>query len=285
MLIHRHPAPVLQPYVSSVWASEPRPDCTRVQLQREYMLPTGHMHVVFRLENVPVRIFDSPDDVQGSKLGAAVVGGARDSYYIKDASQPSATVGCVLKPGACLALFGVAAHELSGAHTHLKDLWGTAVAQIQMRLSQANSSQDRLAFFEQSLAARLSERYSLQPNWRHWLENFDANLPVSALVKASGLSHRHFNALFLNAVGLTPKCYARVQRMQQTIGRIQVAPQTKGIEIALDAGYSDQAHWSREFRMICGMTPGQYLERAPVQANHVPASADDRGQFSSRLGA
>ena len=139
-------------------------------------------------------------------------GGARDTFYVKDISTPSATVGCMLKPGATLALFGVAAHEISGVHTRLNDLWGTTVAQIQMRHLAASTPQQRLAVLEQTLIARLSERYRLPPAWQHWLERFDANMPVAALVRSSGLSHRHFNALFLNVVGLTPKRYARVQR-------------------------------------------------------------------------
>ncbi len=285
MLNHRQPTLKLQPYLSSIWASAPQIEYSAGQVQREHGLPTGNMHLVFRLNDAPLRVFESADDARGCVLGTAVVGGARDSYYIKDISQPSATVGCMLKPGAALALLGVAANEISGTHTRLKDLWGAAVPRIQMRLLRAGTPHERLAVLEQVLCARLSERYRLPPRWQHWLEHFDASMPVAALVRSSGLSHRHFNALFLNAVGLTPKRYARVQRMQQAVQRIKLAPHVQGTQIALEAGYSDQAHWCREFRTICGMTPGEYLEQAPVNANHVPAVAGSRGQFSSRLAA
>ncbi len=282
MMIYRNPSTALQPYVSCLWADEPLHPPPAGQSQREHVLPTGHMHLVFRFSDAPLRLFASEGDTRGWELGVAVVGGARDVFYVKDVSKPSATVGCMLRPGAALALFGVAAHEISGAHTRLDDLWGAAVAQIQMRLMAASTPQQRLAILEQALAARLSERCRLPTRWLHALQHFDANMPVAALVRSSGLSHRYFNALFLNAVGLTPKRYARVQRMQQAIRRIQMAPQTQGIEIALDAGYSDQAHWCREFRAMCGVTPTQYLERAPTQANHVPVPPGHPGQFSSR---
>jgi AraC-like DNA-binding protein len=39
--------------------------------------------------------------------------------------------------------------------------------------------------------------------------------------------------------------------------------------VAMEAGYSDQPHFNREFREFSGMTPEQYRLARPVAANHV----------------
>jgi AraC-like DNA-binding protein len=39
--------------------------------------------------------------------------------------------------------------------------------------------------------------------------------------------------------------------------------------VALDGGYSDQAHLIREFRSFAGLTPGRYRAVSPEQPNHV----------------
>jgi AraC-like DNA-binding protein len=81
--------------------------------------------------------------------------------------------------------------------------------------------------------------------------------------------------LFLQAVGITPKRYARMQRMQKALKLIKANPiqastvGASGIAIAWDGGSSDQAHLCLEFQAFCGMTFTQYMAQSPAQINHV----------------
>ncbi len=272
MLLQRQPTPLLRPYVHSLWASA-EPHTPSGRSLREHVLPTGHMHLVLRLGDAPLRVFDSPQDAHGCVLDSAVIGGMRDAYYVKDVSQPVDAVGCQLKPGAALALFGFAAHEFSGRHTGLDALWGVAAQSLRMQLQDTADLTERLAIFEAALAKRLRPQRTMHPAIVQLLPRLGVTTPIASLVQASGLSHRHFNAVFMDAVGLSPKRYARVLRFQQALNVARQGKVADWSDIALHAGYSDQAHWCREFRTLCGLSPGQYWERAPLHANHVPAAA------------
>lgn len=95
--------------------------------------------------------------------------------------------------------------------------------------------------------------------------------PVGCVVADIGLSHRRFLTLFEQAVGLAPKRYCRVLRFQRAIAGV-VAGEALGA-VAIDAGYSDQAHLTREFQALAGVSPGAYRHISPERDHHVPVVA------------
>ena len=92
--------------------------------------------------------------------------------------------------------------------------------------------------------------------------------PVGRVVQASGRSHRHLIALFHEQVGLGPKEFARVRRFQRALALVPT--RATWAELALDAGYSDQSHLTREFSDLGRMSPGRYARLAPADPSHVP---------------
>ena len=70
---------------------------------------------------------------------------------------------------------------------------------------------------------------------------------------------------FEQAVGLTPKRFARVLRLGALLPQLVRCGPRDWAQIAAGAGYFDQSHLIRDFRQLAGMAPGAY---APVQADH-----------------
>lgn len=236
---------------------------------REHVLPTGGMHLVFRLSGEPLRLFDDDEDRHGRLLGQAVVGGARSTFYSKDISTPTCSVGAQLRPGAPELLFGATAQDLSHRHTPLQDLWGSSADHAYEQLLDAGEPERRLAQLESLLARRLPTVRGLHPAVACALERFEELDSVHAVVKQSGYSHRHFIALFRRAVGLSPKVYARVARFQRALRHVASEGAASWAAIALEAGYSDQAHFNRDFLEFAGVTPSRYRRIAPPSPCHV----------------
>ena len=49
--------------------------------RRENVIPTGQMHLVFRLSGEPLRLFDHDQDREGRVISTMLVGGARSGFY------------------------------------------------------------------------------------------------------------------------------------------------------------------------------------------------------------
>jgi len=276
MLLRRSPRPDLVPFVKFLWISDQATEQRLVEAQREHVLPTGMMHLVFRISDQPLRLYDGAEDASGHGLGFAVVGGARSTYYVRDISKPACSVGALLHPGAAESLFGLLADEIAGHHVRLEDLWGSPANFARERLLDAHLPERQLEMLETLLASRLRSPRGLHPAVAHALERFKTVHAVHDAVARSGYSHRQFVSRFRRAVGLTPKVYCRVLRFQKVLSHVTTNRLASFADLALAAGYSDQSHFNREFREFTGVTPGEYRRILPSLTHHLPLSLDPR---------
>ena len=264
--ISRAPCGPLRPFIQTLWVVDEPVAAFREQ-RREHVLPTGRMHLVIRLRQDPLRIFAGPQDRVGTVAGAALIGGARDTFYGRDVSGPQCSVGAQLRPGGAEALFGIPAEEFAGRHTNLDDVWGAAAGSMADRLA-ALPLEARLDALEAMLLARLPRVRAMHPAVAQALSEFTVRSDVGKVIAATGYSHRTMITLFRRSVGLAPKQYVRVLRFTRALNELRAG---RGlVEVAIDAGYSDQAHFSREFRGFAGTTPSDYRRIAPVAAHHLP---------------
>ncbi|MDH6165260.1 AraC-like DNA-binding protein [Variovorax boronicumulans] len=287
MQLTRPPPPHLQPFIKLLWASSPDGAPTDRPGAREHVQPTGGMHLVFRLSGPPLKLFGGPDDTRGQTCGYAIVGGARAASYMRDVSVATRSVGAQLQPGAARALLGAPEDALASQHTPLDALWG--VRQTDAALEQVHAAVDlerQLAVFEALLAQRVIDSLSaglrgLHPAIAATLGPLAHENPsIAGLVTHSGYSHRRFIALFRGAIGLSPKEYARVMRFDRALA-LAADPAQSWAEIALTAGYSDQAHLSREFSALAGMSPQAWRRTGATSPRHVPVGTAT-GQIRSR---
>jgi AraC-like DNA-binding protein len=266
-MLQREPPPALRPFVGTLWAGESAADGPAF---RERVLPTGHMHLVFRSSAHPLRILDGPRDRRGSTFAHAVVGGARGGAYLREVLPGGASVGAGLRAGACMALFGVPADLLTERHALLEDLWGAEALHACERIFSARGAAAQLDAFVEILAARLPRVHGLHPAVAAALAEFRESRNVHAMVGASGYSHRHFIAVFERETGLTPKRFCRVHRFRKLLADAATRPALSWTDLALAHGYSDQPHFNREFHAFAGITPGEYRRAAPRYPHHVP---------------
>jgi AraC-like DNA-binding protein len=221
------------------------------------------MHLVFRL-TAPLRVFDPAPRT----IGHAIVGGARSSAYVRDTSQTVASVGAQLVPGAASLLLGTPAVALAERHTPLGDLWGPAAEEMLERLEQADGPKARLDLLEAMLLRRCPRVRGVHPAIACALARFARGAPVGVVAAETGYSHRGFATIFEREVGLPPKRFCRVQRLQAVLAA--AGSGDSWASIAAETGYADQSHLHRELRELGGLTPAAYRRAAPRWSHHVP---------------
>ncbi len=92
---------------------------------------------------------------------------------------------------------------------------------------------------------------------------------VAQAARDCGLSERQLRRRSLTALGYGPKMLARVLRFQRFLAASEAAPQRSLADLALSAGYADQAHLTRDCTRLAGLPPAE-LRRARTAATVRP---------------
>jgi transcriptional regulator GlxA family with amidase domain len=88
-------------------------------------------------------------------------------------------------------------------------------------------------------------------------EKIGEPIPVSMLSSVAGLSRSYFSHAFRTSVGRTPHEHIVRMRIEHAM-KLMTGSDVPLSEIALAAGFSDQAHFSNKFRRTIGKTPGEW---------------------------
>lgn len=100
----------------------------------------------------------------------------------------------------------------------------------------------------------------LSPVMRHISQHYQEALPNLELAKLCGLSLRAFERQFLAEYGVSPHEYVRNLRVRMSCHPL-VFSRKPLAEIATEFGFSDQSHFTKEFRRLMNETPRNYRLR------------------------
>lgn len=221
---------------------------------RERVLPDGSVHLIFELQDST-----APSRVAGPRLGPArlTMRGRVNGLSVK------------LRPGAAAALFGVPARELADRAFAWDDLVAARHRHLPEQLRETPQGEARVAVLAQALRG-MQRGADTPPGSVHTarmaadLLRAPARPAVHATAARVGLSERRLQQIFHEHLGLTPGAWRRLARMHDCLRQLRRVRRNEPVpwaSIAADCGFSDQSHLINEFRMLCGLTPAQFVQR------------------------
>lgn len=177
-------------------------------------------------------------------------------------SRPHATYAALrFPPGLAPAVLGLPAAELRDQRVDLTQLWPAAgVRRLGDRLAAAvdgakpgiQAELDAVAGELETVAVRRLAAAGGPDPWVArlvgWLR---AGSTVGAAAAGAGLSERQLHRRCLPLFGYGPKTLGRVLRFDRALALARRGESFA--EVAVDAGYADQAHLSREVRSLAGV--------------------------------
>jgi AraC-like DNA-binding protein len=176
-------------------------------------------------------------------------------------------IGIRFQPGTPPAL-PTSLEDLVDAQLHLGDLWGSAADRLTATLAEADEPETALRLVQDQLVNTFRNEGFPDPLVRQAVLRLMPwhPLDIAALAEHLSISPSQLRRRCLDLVGISPKALQRTLRFQGFLALAQagaVPSSRSGAQglagLAVDVGYSDHAHLSRECARLTGLSPSELL--------------------------
>ncbi|MEV0334757.1 helix-turn-helix domain-containing protein [Nocardia sp. NPDC050717] len=189
----------------------------------------------------------------------ALIVGAQTKAVYSRAEQPAGCVRLRLAPGVTRQLLGVAAGDLTDRAVRLAELPGPLAA-LADDLTDLPTD-EALTYLEDVLPNRVSETGTDRAHrivLREAISVLTADTApaVPDLAARLAVSERHLRTVFTTGIGVSPKHFARIDRVRRVLAHAGTTPWS---HLAATTGFYDQSHLTADFRTLMGVPPAAYL--------------------------
>lgn len=170
-------------------------------------------------------------------------------------------IGVLFRPGAFHSYFQTPVSTLTDQVVPISDYFTLDINAFEEELFALNDQEEKMLMIEQLLRQRMPEYDDTVDLLNEVIDEIIHNAgitKVEQLVDQFGISKRTLQRWFNQYIGVSPKWVIRRYRMHEAIELLE-----RGVDmtqLALDLGYFDQAHFSKDFKAAVGKSPKQYAK-------------------------
>lgn len=261
-IIFAAPSPRLQAYVRGYvggYEEAATPICRRE-------VPSGIVPVIFTFAG---RVHEREPESRVWTEHGTFTAGLHDKFVLVQSTGPSHGLQVNFTALGARLFFQRPLADLANRTIELGDVLGHADSWT-AELFDAPTWERRFELLDRCIEARIAAasppHAAIAWAWQQ-LVHSDGRARIGSLREQIGWSEKTFVARFRHELGLAPKPFARVVRFASAVRSLTRGDRPRLVDVAYDAGYYDQAHFSSDFRAFAGVTPTELLaERLPAEA-------------------
>jgi AraC-like DNA-binding protein len=198
----------------------------------------------------------------GFALPAVLVHGVVTRRFTVDLHGTGAVAAAKFRPGGFAAFAGVA--PPTGSVVALREELALDAAAVIRAVLRERDDATRTQALDACLRPLASEPAPAYLDLLAVLDRMRSNralIRVDQVAADSAMTVRTLQRLFTTYVGVGAKAVLARFRLQDAVAAMDAGEVEQLAELAVELGWFDQAHFSREFRSVVGVTPSAYLQR------------------------
>lgn len=173
-------------------------------------------------------------------------------------------------PGGMYRLLGIPMNELFDGGFNAIDFFGSEIKFLNHQLQATGDLQAGKMLVERFLLNKVTALKEILPfdaAVRILLKN-SGNMSIEKTAALSCLSLKQFERKCKERIGMNPKMYARILKFSKAYRLHEASPGLSWTSIAYEAGYYDQMHMIRDFKVFAGVNPSvieHQLQNTPLR--------------------
>jgi AraC-like DNA-binding protein len=261
LYIQCKPTAALAPFVARYWMmySSDRQN----GLEPRQLIPDGRSDLLFNFADPILRTTHSHAS-RPDLLKSAFFTGTVTSPQFSQAEGAIDLLGINFHPGGLRALFGLPLYLMKNAPVNFEMACGKLAKEWTDKLFDVHRSA-RFCLLDQLLLSRVTPIDSAITHSVRLIQSSYGLLPISEIEKEVGACGRSLERNFREWVGVSPKFFSRILRFQRALSLLDLSSRCNLASIALDVGYYDQAHLTKDFRQLTGKPPLSFIKTAEIQ--------------------
>lgn len=250
-----------------------RPDPLLEHLVVCYYVWEGSVDKPYRIESPPngcgALVINYGDHYQlynrkhkGDTVPLTFISGQSIKNYTLHVSGKIGMVGAVLRPASLHILFKMDMRNLNDERIPLNDVDPLGYAQLFKNILQSKSDTEKIFFLEAYIKKQYltcMDKKNKVIDAANEIYKTKGQISISELISDIPMSRRNFERRFSEAVGVSPKLYARIRRFGYTCLQMAGKREANLMDTLFEAGYYDQSHFIKDFKYFSGRTPKKYV--------------------------
>lgn len=175
-------------------------------------------------------------------------------------------MGVRFHPGVSFGIFGTLYQQPTSLKLDVKDDFTADLDSLYWRLATLEGYYAQITALYRWLHKTIIPAKVVPYSLTHALNVLNHHVDVAALNQGVSLSQRQIERQFQQWLSMTPKYYQRLLRVKNTMSTLKQGDTLPLVTIALEQGFTDQAHMTREFKHIARITPKEYRKRVSLIA-------------------
>jgi AraC-like DNA-binding protein len=270
VIYRRHiPGPPLNDFIDCFWYYKGFfPDHSL-----ERVVPDGSIELLIDLEGPAKKLYSDETGERYQEFRRSWISGQHSRFLVIGAEQNSSMMGIRFRPGGVHPFLPLPVCELNEQVVDTELIWGPMTREILEQIFESVTVEEKFQILEQTLWTVSKNKLETDASCMYALarlQETNREIRISELSKEMGVSQRQLLRYFRQRVGLSPKALAQVFRFQSVIGRLNNEVDVHWAQIAIDAGYFDQAHFVKDFQRFTGLNPSYYLLEKRDYTNFIP---------------
>ncbi len=177
-------------------------------------------------------------------------------------SRDFLTVLTVFKPGVLYSLTGIPAKEIINYYGNAEDILDKEVIFVNEQLYYARSYTDMINIVEKyllTLINRLKRKHHVINDIARLMISDDNKLSIDYFIKEACICRRQFERKFKEYMGVNPKLFARIIRIDKAFRMKNKYPHKDWLSIAVHCGCYDYQHLAKEYKDLTGLAPNEFF--------------------------